>query len=761
MTQEPLALSGPANRVRESVGSDASLLSSRPAISISNPKLCLETTQCSSRRKRQRNPSSEQPGYSQAMLSDPVFNMFPEPDDQRRLFETESNNVNREDRIIQKQYPMLYMNLNATQHADIADIQCETPEKCPLCQLDKNTLDSIKVLLPHEVRDYLISCNHTFTQEQVNVHLSHTANVEDNVVGVLQNMTIDLISRSYSLLVLVVFWLLYCVTGSFPHTIKTDNEPYGYAPYVWISVSSCNTQTGWCQGKTRSSFALTVAKNTTNDWCTHYCPGNVYANWRPVRESSAADLAKCETEGLMLGAYVNKLDKFSCLEIPGGFRCSDRVVKNTPLNKISIMLHAKPQNRDYYIGEDPTVNCGTDPQCASFKLLKRTLHATEKNRQWPDADEVLTIRNSPYACTLTYVGLGDTESLGSCYTQLGDNCFTSEGNRFCIGGSDKNPVGITNSDGSASAPIAICELSSKSNLKNRDPSCIPTSKEIRDFIEPSSCDATVISLDRSVYNSTHLSFDLDVATFHTVSETGHVIMGVSLDECLIPFSSTSRAFHSTVTKVAETLAKIRIATHSIAIMLDASEWGVTACQRNSWLRTDFTKTAEALASALIRAQANKLFLRLPGSKELVTQIDFTQLQAFEAFVTPRGKADMKQNGHCQNMWTRGGQGSSDGIMAYVLTLLRKGVPANRVIFTLSLTGGLKISSLEHSTSSTEVISELTLADMESNTVLKCEEDLNTKCCSGSSEAVWVRNAMVNITVTSTSFETLTLNTKTP
>lgn len=548
---------------------------------------------------------------------------------------------------------------------------------------------------------------------------------------------------------------LCCVTGSPLHNIiKTADEPYGYAPYVWISVISCNTQTGWCQGRTRTSFALAVAKNITEDRCTHYCPENIYANWRPFRDSSVTDLTKYETEGLMLGAYVNKLDKFSCLEIPGGFRCSDRVVRNTPLNKVSIMLHAKPQNRDYYFGDDPMVKCGTDPQCASFKLLKRTLYATEGTRQWPDAEEVLTIRNSPYACTLAYVGLGDAESLGSCYTQLGDNCFTSEGNRFCIGGSDKNPVGITNSDGAASAPIGICELSSKSSLEKRDPSCIPTSKEIRDFIDPSSCDATVISLDRSVYNSTQLSFDLDVAVFHTVSEAGHVIMRVPLDECLIPTSSTSSKFHSTVSNVAETLAKIRIATHSTAIMLDASEWGVTACPRKGWLNTDFTKTAEALASALVKAHANKLFLRLPGSKALVSQVDFARLQAFEAFVTPRGKADMTQKGYCQNMWTRG-QGSSDGIMAYILTLLRKGVPANRIIFTLSLTGGLKIGSLESgSVSPAEIISELTLADMESNTVLRCEEDLNTKCCSGSSEAVWARNVVVNITVTSTSFETL-------
>lgn len=133
------------------------------------------------------------------MLSDPIFDVFPEPDERRRVLEVEAHDANREDRIIQKQYPMLYVNLNASHHGDIADIQCEMPEECPLCQLDKNTLDSLKVLLPHEVRDYLISCNYTFTQEQVNVHLSHASDLGENVIGVLQNMTIDLISKSYTL----------------------------------------------------------------------------------------------------------------------------------------------------------------------------------------------------------------------------------------------------------------------------------------------------------------------------------------------------------------------------------------------------------------------------------------------------------------------------------------------------------------------------------------------------------------------------------
>ena len=94
-------------------------------------------------------------------------------------------------------------------------------------------------------------------------------------------------------------------------------------------------------------------------------------------------------------------------------------------------------------------------------------------------------------------------------------------------------------------------------------------------------------------------------------------------------------------------------------------------------------------------------------------------------------------------------------MSYLLALIKQGVRANKVIVTLSLTGGVKISQLEpQGERQAAYVGELTLADMETNTVLKCEEDLNTKCCSGSSVTVQARDTMVNITVTSTSFEML-------
>lgn len=544
-----------------------------------------------------------------------------------------------------------------------------------------------------------------------------------------------------------LLWLVQLASSSV-------DRPYGYAPYAWIAVRTCDAQTGWCQGQSRSGFALAVGNftNRTGDTCTHYCPGMIYALWRPgPADGSSALIPGSST----LGGLVKKLDRLSCLEVPGGFKCSDRVVESTPLNKISILLYAAPRNRDYYFGEDAADDCGPDPQCAAFKLLRRTLHAPVESRKWPDTDDVLTLRNSPYACVLSYVGLGDAENLGACYAQLGDNCFTSQGNRFCVGYSRAQRAGITNADAAASAPIAICEVSSAASLRGRAPAYKPTSVEIREFLAPSSCDATLLSAERAVYSDGRLLLELDVPTFYEVAEVGHVIMKVSFDECLVSNASERFDLSAFVLTAANTLSKARVSTHSTGIMLDAADWGASVCPGSALRDVNFSKVAVDLASALTRQGVQKVFLGLPRSLELLNRVGFSQLEkAFDAFVTPPGVVDMSRDGRCQNMWVPGCAGdSSEGVVSYLLALLRRGVRANKVIFTLSLTGGIKISPLE-SGDDNEITGELSLADMETNTMLKCEENLNTKCCSGSSVTVWARDAIVNVTVTSTSFETL-------
>ncbi|KAE8278001.1 hypothetical protein D5F01_LYC23936 [Larimichthys crocea] len=416
------------------------------------------------------------------------------------------------------------------------------------------------------------------------------------------------------LVALSLLWLPH-LTGS--PVDSSDDKPHGYAPYVWITVHTCNGQTGWCQGQSRSGFALTVDNfyNRTSDTCTHYCPGMIYAHWRPFRDDPANDSSKPMPRVSMLGAYVKKLDRSSCLEVPGGFKCSDRIVANTPLNKISILLYASPRNRDYYFGDDPMADCGTDPH------------------------------------VLSYVGLGDAEALSACHAQLGDSCFVSQGNRFCVGYSRAPRVGITNADAAASAPIAICEVSSAASLKGRAPAYKPTPEEIRDFLTPSSCDATVLSVESAVYSADHLSVELDVPTFYTVAEVSHVIMKVSLDECLLPSTGPAdRDFSAVVYTVAKTLSKVRVSTHSTGIMLDATDWGMTACKRTKGRDAlNFTRVAAELASALSREGVLKLFLRLPRSLGLLNDIAFSQLDAFDAFVTPPGAQEWRR-------FLRGGRG---------------------------------------------------------------------------------------------------------
>lgn len=549
-----------------------------------------------------------------------------------------------------------------------------------------------------------------------------------------------------------------------------DSEPYGHAPYAWISVKACNTHTGWCKGTSQGGFALrqTDSLEGKRDDCTHYCPGQISALWRDTRGRSP-DLTRYQMEGVMLGAYVKKLDRSSCIPIPGGFSCTEQVFATVPLNRVSVMLHATPRNKAYYFGTNSSGDCDPGPQCSAYKLMKRTLHAPEASRLWPDTDDVLAIRNSPYACVLAYVGLGDAEAIGLCHLQLGDMCFKSNGNEFCVSGSRHVRPGLTNWDSLASAPLAMCEISGGDHEKtNRSPEYSPTPEEIRDFVAPSMCDATVVPVERVRYSSNggYLALALDAALFATVAQAGYVIAKIPFDECVVPVSPNRAEFSTVLESVAETLAKASLSVSSTALLLDASRWGLTDCSKKNWRRDQFGRVANLIVSALLRRGVHKVFLGLPRSQKLLENTSFSDLDEFEAFVTPRGHADAKDPAYCQNTWvSTNGQksGTDDGdddryaVVPYLMTLLRRGVRANKIVFTLSLTGVLKLSGLEGTDEPSgkwEVTGSLPLADLETNTVLKCEEDLNTKCCSGSSATVWARGVMVNVTVTSTSFETL-------
>lgn len=428
--------------------------------------------------------------------------------------------------------------------------------------------------------------------------------------------------------------LLFATCSPVVNKRSRSDKPYGYAPYVWVSVSQCVPESGWCVGRSKGSFALTVdIEDRESGLCTHYCPGDIYATWKSDNDPFD-DVTRHERQGVMLGAYVYRLDQKSCVEIPGKFPCSDRVVSSIPINKVSIMLHASKKNREYFFGDDPAAQCEPGPQCAAYKFLRRTLYAAEENVTWPDTDDVLTIRNSPYDCVLTYVGLGDSETIGLCYTQLGNNCFRFKKTTFCIGESeDTGSVGLTNADKDASTPIAMCEIASSDELQRRDSLSRPTTAEIVSFIGPSSCDATVVSVDNVTYNSGRLFISADIERFHALSELGHVILTVPLDECLLPIAATDAGYSSAIQTVAKTLHKTTIATYSSAIMFNASEWGTGACARDT-AAADLNTLANDLARALTAQKHVKMFLRLPRTIARVKDVDFARLAIFEAFVIP-------------------------------------------------------------------------------------------------------------------------------
>ncbi|KAK7878275.1 hypothetical protein WMY93_031094 [Mugilogobius chulae] len=96
---------------------------------------------------------------------------------------------------------MLHFSLNAYDYPEIMDVRCaEHGAECLICKLDKNTLDSIKVLKPYEVKTFLDSYKLKFTQEQINVHMAHAScGLDENSVEVIRNMALDLITKSYSI----------------------------------------------------------------------------------------------------------------------------------------------------------------------------------------------------------------------------------------------------------------------------------------------------------------------------------------------------------------------------------------------------------------------------------------------------------------------------------------------------------------------------------------------------------------------------------
>lgn len=124
---------------------------------------------------------------------DPIFHLFPEPEESVQHVAERSDS----ERFIQKRYPLLHMAMVADEHPAIEEIDYGD-SSCAVCDLSTDIVDAIKALKPHEIKPYLESHNIRVTEEQVNNHLVHSITGE-HFIGVLQNMSVDLIGRSYSL----------------------------------------------------------------------------------------------------------------------------------------------------------------------------------------------------------------------------------------------------------------------------------------------------------------------------------------------------------------------------------------------------------------------------------------------------------------------------------------------------------------------------------------------------------------------------------
>ena len=135
----------PPSKIRSGVNYRVSPGNLQAAVYISNPNTCqnspVGTTNCQPHDSQALDSqAATDRGFSSEMATDPIFHMFPEPGGQRGQ---EVCEISDNHRFIQRRYPMVYMNLTANEHPSIVDMQYAYDSTgCPLCELDKNTLDS-------------------------------------------------------------------------------------------------------------------------------------------------------------------------------------------------------------------------------------------------------------------------------------------------------------------------------------------------------------------------------------------------------------------------------------------------------------------------------------------------------------------------------------------------------------------------------------------------------------------------------------------
>ena len=203
----------------------------------------------------ERNEPEHELGYVAEAAYDEIFSSSPaarttpcEDTSSREVVKPDSE-LDAKDRFLRKEYPSLYLSLNREPITAVTSQTLLSDSECSLCsKLDKNTLDSLEIEKPCKIKGYLKSLNLHFSTAAVNTHLAHAIQ-EDNFLGVVRNMSADLLSKTYSVADAASRQLMYCVHTEVGRTcLAPDKEMHRiYGGVIKNFNAQVNTYLSLCK----------------------------------------------------------------------------------------------------------------------------------------------------------------------------------------------------------------------------------------------------------------------------------------------------------------------------------------------------------------------------------------------------------------------------------------------------------------------------------------------------------------------------------
>ena len=153
------------------------------------------------------------------------------------------------DRFLRKEYPSLYLSLNREAVTSVTNQSLLSDSECSLCsKLDQNTLYSLEIEQPCKAKGFLDSLDLHFSTAAVNNHLAHAIQ-EDNFLGVVRNMSADLLGKTYSVADAASRQLMYCVHTEVGRTcLAPDKEMHKiYTSVIKNFNAQVNTYLSLCK----------------------------------------------------------------------------------------------------------------------------------------------------------------------------------------------------------------------------------------------------------------------------------------------------------------------------------------------------------------------------------------------------------------------------------------------------------------------------------------------------------------------------------